>query len=129
MEPPLNLNWNKIVSAKALQELDTEFTLKLHNETDIKLFYQENSSSPYLEQINIPLLLLNSEDDPLIPEEHHKYSKRVVEVNENALFVVSPFGGHLGFFEGGYVFANRATWLDRMLSEFFKVALSQDKCL
>jgi len=123
MEPPLNLNWDKIISTKALHELDEEFTLKLHNETDINRFYQENSSSPYLDKIRIPLLLLNAEDDPLIPEEHYKHSKRVVEANENALFVVSPFGGHLGFFEGGILFANQATWLDRTLSEFFKVTL------
>ena len=42
MEPPLNLDWEKIISAKALQELDEEFTLKLHNETDIQGFYQDN---------------------------------------------------------------------------------------
>ena len=123
MEPPLNLNWKKIISSKALHELDTEFTIKLLNESDINYFYQENSSSPFLDKVHIPVLLLNAEDDPMIPEEHHKYSKRLIEVNDNALFVVSPFGGHLGFFEGGYVLANRLTWMDRMLNEFFKITL------
>lgn len=123
MDPPLNLNWNKILSAKALHQLDSEFTLKLFNEPNIDDFYQENSSSPFLEKIHIPVLLLNAKDDPMIPEEHFKHMRRLTEVNNNALFVVTPFGGHLGFFEGGYIFANKITWMDRMLSQFFKATL------
>lgn len=124
MNPPLDLNWNKIISAKALHQLDTEFTLKLLNEPDINEFYQENSSSPYLDKIQIPILLLNAEDDPMIPQEHHKHMKRHTTVNSNALFAVTPYGGHLGFYEGGYFLANKLTWMDRMLCQFFKVSLN-----
>lgn len=34
---------------------------------------------------------------------------------DRSIFVTLAHGGHLGFFEGGFVFPNPVSWLDRAL--------------
>ena len=50
-----------------------------------------------------------------------------LENNENCLFAVTEFGGHLGFFEGGYILPNRVSWLDRVLLDYVNGALGEIK--
>ncbi|XP_047129014.1 monoacylglycerol lipase ABHD2 isoform X1 [Hydra vulgaris] len=118
------LDWKRISSAKALHELDHHFTAKVYGDiSDMAAFYRSNSSSTYMKNIFIPTLVLNAKDDPLIPESLFKYPRSLCDTNPNVVFVVTPYGGHLGFFEGGYIIPNRLSWLDRMLLEFTNVAL------
>ena len=86
-------------------------------------FYRYNSCSRALDRSALPILLINAKDDPIVPEELHKYPKKLLEVNKNALFVRTAYGGHIGFFEGGLMVPNHVTWLDRMLAEFIQIAL------
>lgn len=122
-EIPTKLNWKDIFSAKELKELDENFTLKMCKENNMEDFYRYNSSSQFMDKIALPMLILNAQDDPIVPEKLHKYPKQLMEVNKNVLFVRPPHGGHLGFFEGGVIIPNSVTWLDRMLAEFMQVAL------
>ncbi len=46
-----------------------------------------------------------------------------LERHSKSLFVLSRYGGHLGFFEGGFVFPRSETWLDRLVVEFAEACL------
>ena len=35
--------------------------------------------------------------------------------NDNLIYVEQKFGGHLGFYEGGFMYSNPLTWQDRMI--------------
>ena len=35
--------------------------------------------------------------------------------NENVIYIEQKFGGHLGFYEGGFIYSNPLTWQDRIL--------------
>jgi len=37
---------------------------------------------------------------------------------DNVIFAVTHHGGHLGYFEGGFVLPNSVTWLDRVVVDF-----------
>ena len=37
----------------------------------------------------------------------------LAEKKENFLYIEQKYGGHLGFYEGGYVIPNQITWLDK----------------
>ena len=50
-----------------------------------------------------------------------------LEHNKNCLFVVTEYGGHLGFFEGGYFRPNRVSWIDRVILEYLNGALNELK--
>lgn len=35
------------------------------------------------------------------------------EKHPNFLYIEQQYGGHLGFYEGGFIYPNSATWLDK----------------
>ena len=41
------------------------------------------------------------------------------ESHPKSLFVLTQYGGHLGYYEGGVV-PNRVTWMDRLIQEFIR---------
>ena len=88
-------------------------------------FHEDDSCSRFIDCIKLPILIIHACDDPLFPELLLEYPKKLLAVNKNALFLKVPHGGHLGFFEGGFVVPNRITWLDRMLVEFIRVTLDE----
>ncbi|KAK7482163.1 hypothetical protein BaRGS_00026628 [Batillaria attramentaria] len=87
-----NFDVKKIFSATTLEELDLHYTC-------------------------IPLILLNTEDDPIVPPPLFKYARDFAENRDNAVFVTTKHGGHLGYFEGGYLRPKGVTWLDRFVCE------------
>jgi len=38
--------------------------------------------------------------------------------HDNVIFALTRHGGHLGYFEGGILLPNSATWMDRLIVEF-----------
>ena len=44
-----------------------------------------------------------------------------LELNPYAMFVSTQHGGHLGFFEGGVIFPNKTTWLQRLVLQYSTV--------
>ena len=43
---------------------------------------------------------------------------------DNVIFAVTQHGGHLGFFEGWLVYGRSLTWLDRLVVQYVRSALS-----
>ena len=49
------------------------------------------------------------------------------EKKDKVLFMTTKHGGHLGYFEGGYVVPDHITWLDRVLVQYADAVV--DMCL
>jgi abhydrolase domain-containing protein 1/3 len=64
--------------------------------------------------IQIPLLFLSAEDDPVVNLESMPIT--VPDVNPNVIVVLTKRGGHLGFLEGWW--PTGQNWSDRVLSHF-----------
>ena len=45
-----------------------------------------------------------------------------LETNSNVLFVVTTYGGHMGYFEGGVLLPNKVSWMDRLIGEFVEAS-------
>jgi len=39
------------------------------------------------------------------------------------LFIEQKYGGHLGFYEGGFIYPNPLTWMDRLVSQISNALL------
>ncbi|CAB0010326.1 unnamed protein product [Nesidiocoris tenuis] len=109
------LNEKDIVSAATLPELDEAYTRKVHNFKSVTEFYQWTSSINYLSQIQVPQLFLNALDDPLIPEPLLVPIRDHAQKKLKTAYIETDYGGHLAFYEGGFIFPNTITWLDRTL--------------
>ncbi|PVZ97281.1 hypothetical protein BB558_001162 [Smittium angustum] len=77
-------------------------------------YYEEGSSKNFLDKVKVPLLCINSMDDPVCPPEcipKEEFSK-----NPHLVLALTNYGGHLGFFEGIYP----EIWYKKPIAEFFK---------
>lgn len=128
-----------IWSAATLYELDDAYSRKMADVESVEEFYRENSSCNYFDGVSVPMAFVNSTDDPIIPPSLLDVIKDAVskclfiqcnrcypspqiineiapllaEKKDNFLYIEQKYGGHLGFYEGGYVIPNQISWLDK----------------
>lgn len=88
---------------------------KVENDKSVDEFYHRNSSVNYFSGIKVPMVFLNSLDDPIVPAPLLEIIKDATAKHNNFLYVEQKYGGHLGFYEGGYIYPNAATWLDKAI--------------
>ncbi|XP_077991419.1 monoacylglycerol lipase ABHD2-like [Glandiceps talaboti] len=117
---------DKIFEATSLLHIDENFTRKMACYNSVEDFYRGASSCSYIPNIQIPLMVLNAEDDPLIPLKAYDIPKKHAQTVNNSIFVTTKHGGHLGYFEGGVVFSNTVTWLDRVIIEYLDAVVDMD---
>ncbi|KOB75141.1 Abhydrolase domain-containing protein 2 [Operophtera brumata] len=101
-----SLDEKMIVSAGTLPDLDEAYSRKVHGFETVADLYKWSSSAFYLDKIKTPIIFVNARDDPILAH-----------------------GGHLGFYEGGLVYANPVNWLDRALVGIAGgLLMAHDKC-
>lgn len=108
-----------------LNDIDDEYTKKVHGFKDLGEYYNSMSSSRVMDQIEIPMCFLNALDDPIVPVELQEIPKEVVKKSKNAMHVTTKFGGHLGFYEGS-VFPRSLTWMDRLIVDYCSSVIESD---
>lgn len=77
-------------------------------------YYATQSSLRFIPGIRVPALLVQAEDDPMIPFE--LYRRGEVGSNPSVRLLAVPHGGHLGFLARG----RRRFWLDEVLCQWFE---------
>ncbi|XP_058798441.1 abhydrolase domain-containing protein 2 [Phymastichus coffea] len=110
-----NLNEKDIVSAATLPELDEAYTRRVHKFKSVKELYEWSSCAFYLTNIAAPMVFINAVDDPIVPDKLLSPIKELATTKNNTLYIELAHGGHLGFYEGGLLYPNPITWLDRTL--------------
>lgn len=124
------INERDIWSAATLVELDDAYTRKVAGFESVDDFYRDCSSLNYLDGIQVPMIFINAEDDPIVPRPLLDHMMEAIKKHDNILYIEQKFGGHLGFYEGGYIYPNSVTWLDRMvvnLSESLTMYVDNEK--
>ncbi|XP_063701745.1 abhydrolase domain-containing protein 2 [Culicoides brevitarsis] len=115
MKTRCDLNERDIVAAATLPELDEAYTRRVHNFPSVTDMYKWSSSINYLPNITKPMIFINSKDDPLVPEVLLEPIREYATSHPNKIYVELAHGGHLGFYEGGIIYPNPISWLDRAL--------------
>ncbi|CAH1114503.1 unnamed protein product [Psylliodes chrysocephalus] len=110
-----SLNEHEIISAATLPELDEAYARRVHEFTTISEYYKWSSSKQYFEKITVPMIFINATDDPIVPEPLLDPVKKLASEKNNTAYIQVSHGGHLGFYEGGLIYPNPVTWLDRTL--------------
>lgn len=115
---------NKVFTVTTLHELDEEYSRKVFGFDSLQDYYVWSSSAKYMNNIDIPMVFLNSLDDPVVPPELQDIPLDYVLNSPNALSVITQFGGHLGFYEGSYWAPRSLTFMDRFLLQFCNALLT-----
>lgn len=104
--------------ATSLSQIDDWIIRRFYGYSSLGEYYEAESCVKYLHNVTVPLLLLNSSDDPLVPQSLLDFPKVLADQNPCVTFVLTSHGGHLGFFEGDLFFPKPLTWIDKVLVQY-----------
>ena len=80
-------------------EFDTHYSAKIFGYKDAQDFYDSVQCYPHLKNINIPTLILNSLNDPMLTGDCYPESE--AQRNINIFLELTQYGGHVGFMQKG----------------------------
>jgi predicted alpha/beta-fold hydrolase len=80
---------------RTIVDFDTYYTARLFGFGTAANYFSTQSSGQFLDRIRIPALLVQAQDDPLIP--FSIYNHPAFASNANLRLVTSAHGGHVGF--------------------------------
>ncbi|KAL3077267.1 hypothetical protein niasHS_013256 [Heterodera schachtii] len=105
----------KLWSSTSLLWLDEFYSRRVHNFASVSDYYSHISCLPRIKDIKIPMIFINTLDDPLVPEALWEPVRQLCETHPLHAFVLLKHGGHLGFLEGNSLRPRSITWLDRFI--------------
>ncbi|XP_050716142.1 abhydrolase domain-containing protein 2-like [Eriocheir sinensis] len=108
-----NIDERRVLSAATLPELDEVYTRRIFGFRSVEELYRNDSSAHYLNNISVPVVFINARDDPLVHPDMLYFPQKFVQTHKNSLYIETDHGGHLGYYDGGYILPRAVTWLDR----------------
>ena len=111
------INDRAIWSAGTLVELDEAYTRRIGGYSNLDEFYRKSSCTSVWNNIKIPMVFVNAVDDPIVPPKLLQFVRKAAGTKDNFMYVEQKYGGHLGFYEGGLIYPNSLTWLDRLVCQ------------
>ena len=84
-----------LAKVRTIRQFDDAYTAKLFGFGTAANYFATQSSNQFLDSIQIPTLLIQAKDDPLIP--FRVYDHPVIRKNPNFRLIATDHGGHVGF--------------------------------
>ena len=112
-----HIDIKKVLCARTFYEFDDAGTAPVHGFHDAKEYYIKASCRKDLLKIKIPVLILNSIDDPVTCEISIPHAK---ELGPNVVVELCRYGGHIGYV-GSTTSHQYGTWLDNKIIEYLNL--------
>ena len=93
---PKKITAYNIQNIRTLKDFDDIYTSKAHGFKDALDYYKKCSCLPLLDNIAIPSLLINAQNDSFLGPEC--YPTGEAQKNQNLFLEMPKFGGHVGFY-------------------------------
>ena len=103
--PEFKIDTSNIAKIKTLKDFDDAYTSQLHGFIDAEDYYERNSSLYFLDNIRIPTLIINAQNDPFLSKECFPFEQ--IKHSEKVYFQAPKNGGHCGFYPADY---QRVLW-------------------
>ena len=98
--PEFNIDTSNITKIKTLKDFDDAYTSQLHGFIDAEDYYERNSSLYFLDNISIPTLIVNAQNDPFLSKQCFPFER--IKHLEKVFFQAPKLGGHCGFYPDNY---------------------------
>ncbi|RKP35075.1 Alpha/Beta hydrolase protein [Dimargaris cristalligena] len=116
VESDFDLDLASVAKSKTVRDFDDLVTRRVFGYATVQDYYTSASSGPYVPRVRIPLLCLNSLDDPVCSAQSIPY--RAIRENPYTVLATTASGGHLGWFEAGSDGNRVRPWSIDPISEF-----------
>ncbi len=110
----LNLTRQDVRQLNTFYKFDGRITAPLNGFDGADDYYSRNRGDVLLKHIEVPTLIVNAYDDPLIPPELIPVSS---ELSDKVTLEITRAGGHIGFVSGRWPWTARY-WLDERVPTF-----------
>ena len=110
---PGEVDLKGIDEIRDFETFDNRFTAPIHGFEDAQSFYRAGSAENYIPKLNVPVLLVNAGNDPMLAPSSYPFGL----ARDHACFYleVPKKGGHVGFFNGNH----DEIWSESRALEFF----------
>ena len=105
----------QVLATKNLQEFQNSY-FEMAGYVDYASYNQAVNPIYVFENVKIPLMVLNSEDDPVCSIKNFEPYKQTVQGMPNIVVVTTKKGSHCGFYEG----IQTKSWASRLIADYFK---------
>lgn len=118
---PYKNTWNAVASVqqvlttKTLQEFQSTY-YQMAGFADYQSYDQAINPIYVFENVKIPLMILNAEDDPVCSIKNLEPYKDIIQQMDNIMVVTTKKGSHCGFYEG----LNSKSWASKLIADFLK---------
>lgn len=119
---PYEQTWNqlesvqKVLQTKTLQEFQNEY-FEMAGYADYQSYSKSVNPIYVFENVKIPLMILNAEDDPVCSIKNLDPFKETIQNMDNVVVVTTKKGSHCGFYEG----VKSKSWATRLMADFLKI--------
>ena len=93
--PEYKVDKNKLFKAKVFRDFDELYTAPVFGYLSPEDYWNKASSKPYLSKIEKATLLINSDDDPFLPNKC--YPIKEAKVSKKLYLEITKYGGHVGY--------------------------------
>ena len=105
----------RALAARTLRDFDDAVTAPLHGFLGADDYHARADVRRHLAHIRVPVLLLQSRDDPFLPRD--AFPEAIAAANPHLSAAFTDRGGHLGFVEGAFPWRPRF-WAEREAARF-----------
>lgn len=103
----------QVLATKSLQEFQSHY-FELAGYSSFEAYNQATNPIFVFENVKIPLMILNAEDDPVCNIRNFEPYKEMIQKMPNMMVVTTKKGSHCGFYEG----LNTQSWSARLISDY-----------
>ncbi len=93
--PEQTIDFDALQESTNFEMFDNLYTAPANGFSDAHDYWEKCSSNPFLEDIEIPTLIINAQDDPFLSSSC--YPIQIAEKRKNLFLEMPKRGGHLGF--------------------------------
>lgn len=116
-----NLDIEKLRKIETWRDFDEEFTIKTHPKFACAAqYYHEASCLSTVQNVNVPTLVLHSQDDPIVPVDCVPVDECLA--NPKIITALTKRGGHVCYFMGS---DGAKRWYTYACAEFLDSVLKQ----
>lgn len=109
---PSTISPPKSQKLRDFKTFDNQYTAPLHGFSNADDFYAKASATNYISSIQIPTLLVNADNDPMLPKAC--YPINLARESSNFYLEIPKRGGHVGF----PIHATSQNWMEHRAFEF-----------
>jgi predicted alpha/beta-fold hydrolase len=105
---------------KTFRDFDGRYTAPVHGFSSAEDYWEKCSSRPWLRDIRVPSLIVNSLDDPFLDGGCYPWDE--CATNPNTALEITRHGGHVGFIAHN---RNRRYWSEQKAVQFIKLKIGE----